>query len=120
MVRIKRGNRHQGDPIFAPFNGMQCAGIALVSLLFCMLYSSNLNGMENMNRVDSSQIDDILFEGTSVYGTVVSSLGENRYLGHNDLPTNVDVFSRHFSIAYMHDHFYDRVGGSLNRETGQT
>lgn len=92
MVTCIQGNSHQGCSLFYPFNGMQCTGIALVALIFCSMQLGMEQNAENFyQRITARDIDNILFEGTALYGSIVTRIGVQRYLGHTDLPENVGV-----------------------------
>lgn len=71
MVRHVMGRIHQGIEKFCPFNALQCTAIAFLALVV-------LSGMSRdrpqtwVNDVTSSDIDNLVNEGTSLYAYIAS------------------------------------------------
>ena len=89
MVRGLRENFHQDCNIFAPFNGMQCTAVTLISLT--LLMNQGVPEFVDTYQRDPSFFDLILHEDTSLYGSIVRERGYTGFLGHEQLP-------RHFAV----------------------
>ena len=110
MVRSVLANLHQGCTIFQPFNGVQCTAIALIALVTFMRY------MPYISNMSSSDLDQILFEGTELYRHVLTrGAGDiNGYLSHRELPSNLnDLNDNYGEINYFYDMFYGPVNSQL-------
>ena len=91
MVSGLRENFHQGCNIFAPFNGMQCTAVTLISLILLMNKGVPEFEYRYTYQRDPSFLDLILHEGTSLYGSIIHERGYTGFLGHEQLP-------RHFTV----------------------
>ena len=58
---------------FAPFSGMQCTAVALISLI--LLMNQGVPELEDIYQRDPSFLDLILHEGTSLYDSIVHERG---------------------------------------------
>ena len=47
-------------------------------------------GNKNISSITETEIDDFLYAGNGLYGEIVESVGEIRYLSHHDLPNTVN------------------------------
>ena len=110
MVRSVLANLHQGCTIFQPFNGVLCTAIALIALVTFMRY------MPYISNMSSSDLDQILFEGTELYRHVLTrGAGDiNGYLSHRELPSNLnDLNDNYGEVNYFYDMFYGPVNSQL-------
>lgn len=122
MVRHVMGRIHQGIEKFCPFNGLQCTAIAFLALVV-------LSGMSRdrpqtwVNDVTSSDIDNLVNEGTSLYAYIARVRGVSGYLTHNDLPRSLRDWMPHSmhspDYEIQTDIFFGRVGGNNEFEFGQ-
>lgn len=81
MVRSVLANYHQGCQIFAPFNGVQCTAIALIALLTFM-NCFNSPQLDFTSDFTSTQLDQMLHDGTRLYASISQELQSLQYLGH--------------------------------------
>ena len=89
MVSCLRANFHQGCNIFAPFNGMQCTAVTLISSI--LLMNQGVPEFEDTYQRNPSFLDLILHEGTSLYGSIVQERGYTGFLSHEQLPGHFAV-----------------------------
>ena len=89
---------------------MQCTAIAFV---FLLCGKGTLLPIDN--PMSQQDIDSILFEGTSLYGHIVSDLGvydqalqHQYYLAHQHLPTTIGGIN--INIQFHYDAFFGVVG----------
>lgn len=103
-------NLHQGCQLFQPVNGMQCTVIALVALLFFSSlktrdYSSAVPGFNSniLHQIQETDLDNLLFEGSALYGQISSEYGVTGFLGHDHLPSSIGGHSE--NVEYVFDMF---------------
>lgn len=73
MVRSVLANYHQGCQIFAPFNGVQCTAIALITLLIFM-NCFNSPQLVFMSDFPSIQLDQMLHDDSRLYASISQEL----------------------------------------------
>jgi hypothetical protein len=120
MVCCRSGSLHQG--VIDTFGqGFQCTIIALVALL-AFYQNSDLNFLfqENNVRTPSSEIDNIVLQGSTIYDNYVlqSDSPYARYLSHNELPSVVDVFGQIFDVNVHEGIYYGVVAQDGSSESG--
>lgn len=106
MVRIINGRLHQGH-IMSNVAGYQCTAIGLVAIL---LLASN-NG-----HFTSNDVDKVVREGSNFYEQILArSLNPiPRYLGHWELPSQININNELLNLVYYTDIFY-----GVNRPQGE-
>ncbi|XP_062575337.1 putative autophagy-related protein 11 [Saccostrea cucullata] len=87
-----QGNFHQGcTEVFGITSGKQCVANALSSIIF--------SRVKNQNAWLSSDIDKILTTGNELYGYLqASSTVQNEYLLIDELPNEIEVYDKCFSV----------------------
>lgn len=121
MVRSVLANYHQGCQIFATFNGVQCTAIALIALLIFM-NCFNSPQLDFTSDFTSTQLDQMLHDGTRLYASISQELQSLQYLGHNQMPKMLNYQNNGFTLEYFLDYYYGTVttgNRSQNDEFGQ-
>ena len=80
VKNLKNSSPERESFYFAPFNGMQCTAVALISLI--LLMNQGVPEFEDTYQRDPSFLDLILHEGTSLYGKIVHERRYTGVLGH--------------------------------------
>lgn len=85
LLRTIQGSLHQGSSVFV-HGGSQCTAITFFALALFFSYDFTCN-------FSSVDIDNILFRGDALYGSIVRDLGQsdNAYLAHYEMPNTVVV-----------------------------
>lgn len=104
--RRLHANLHQGCNIFQPANGRQCTAVALIALLIIArlrTFHGTNELFDAMTYLNPSDLDNILFEGTSLYSHISANTGIEGFRGHEHLPPSVVGFP--YDISYLLDIF---------------
>lgn len=119
MVRHKRGSLHQGNVQFCPFNGVQCTAIAFLALVVFqnMSFHSPHTWVQDITSID---IDNLVIQGSSLYGYISRTRGIEGYLAHTDIPSSINDWIQgypHYEIQT--DNYFGTVSGYNNRDFGE-
>lgn len=127
VSRSLLANFHQASNIFDNVGGRQCTAIALAALLFFVRLSNDDRTFHNeaganvhnhgelFDHIESTDLDSILFEGSSLYAHICNEFGIEGYLGHEHLPSSVVGHGVH--IEYLHDMFSGHTNPSQLPDT---
>ncbi|XP_061173536.1 uncharacterized protein LOC133182702 [Saccostrea echinata] len=98
MFLSVQGHFHQGcSDLFGFSSGKQCVANALSSIIFSKVKIQNV--------WSSSDIDRILTTGNELYGYLqASSTVQNEYLLINELPSEIEVYDKCFSMQIFESH----------------
>lgn len=115
--RVTHGNLDQGFGYFK-YADMQCTGIAFFAL--ASIFMSNYHGEENL--FDERRMDSMIFGGNDFYTTVIDEMysQQPRYLGHDEMPSTVDIFGRVVENYVHYDMIYGVVGNDGQHNMGST
>ena len=78
--------------------------------------------MPNLSNITSNDINQVIIDGTDLYRYITHTSGQNGYLSHRDLPTNLQEWNEQITgnIEYHFDRFYGPVSGVVNSDAGQS
>lgn len=106
---------HQGSSVFVN-GGSQCTAIAFFALALFFSYDFTCN-------FSSADIDNILFRGDALYGSIIRDLGQrdNAYLAHYEIPNTVVVDGVALDAITHPDILFGVVGeNNLAHDVGAT
>ena len=96
VISSIRGSMHQGNPMLLPAAGKQCVSNVLAYFLFC--------NIKPPTRYGTSDIDDILYQGSLLYNRISESIGMvNRFLLINELPKTIYINRSRYELLYLTD-----------------
>ena len=78
--------------------------------------------MPNLSNITSNDINQVIIDGTDLYRYITHTSGQNGYLSHRDLPTNLQEWNEQITgnIEYHFDRFYGPVSGVVNSDARQS
>ena len=100
-AKVLQGNSHQGSPQFGMKAGTQCTAVAFTFLMYSVFIS-----IEHWTPDD---LTEAIHRGTLLHTRqqqLLYSELEHVYLQHNDLPTNVNIFTLNLQVELYADMFY--------------
>lgn len=115
LLRTIQGSLHQGSSVFVN-GGSQCTAIAFFALALFFSYDFTCNFC-------SADIDNILFRGDALYGSIIRDLGQrdNAYLAHYEMPNTVVVDGVALDAITHPDILFGAVGeNNLAHDVGAT
>lgn len=115
LLRTIQGSLHQGSSVFVN-GGSQCTAIAFFALALFFSYDFTCN-------FSSADIDNILFRGNALYGSIIRDLGQrdNAYLAHYEMPNTVVVDGVALDAITHPDILFGVVGeNNLAHDVGAT